>query len=198
MAPRSTGPIRRLVSFWPEAVIVGVCAAALIGGFSFARTRELAEPAMPETPLALRTAAPLAGLIVDQGAVNVSLDTASQAQTSITLAGAAAGVALPFRTDRPIVFVGWAVDHDEPAGGVYLVVDGTKVFAGLYGLERPDVAQALHIAALRSGFVVRVGPGELTAGRHELAIRVVDRTGKGYYEDNPRTTVDIVGAGRVR
>lgn len=80
---------------------------------------------------------------------------------------------------------GWALDGSRPlpAGAVFVSVDGTESFHATYGLARADVVHAFHNTIYRHcGFVGAVPAGRLTAGQHQLTIKVVSWNLKGYSE----------------
>ncbi len=85
--------------------------------------------------------------------------------------------------DEHLVVAGWAIDVHcgRPAVAVDLVLDGTTYRATVEA-SRADVA-AVHgdQAYLRSGFRARFPPGVVTAGSHDLEIRVVVSAGREYH-----------------
>jgi hypothetical protein len=85
--------------------------------------------------------------------------------------------------NEPVVVAGWALDthRHRPAVAVDLVLDGA-IYRAIVGISRPDVA-AVHgdQAYVRSGFRARFPPGSVTAGSHELKIRIVVGGGREYY-----------------
>ena len=84
---------------------------------------------------------------------------------------------------EPVVVSGWALDalRRRPAVAVDLVLDGAT-YRAIVGISRPDVA-AVHgdQAYVCSGFRARFPPGSVTAGSHELEMRVVVSGGREYY-----------------
>jgi hypothetical protein len=80
---------------------------------------------------------------------------------------------------------GWAFD---PAGhaagqGVIARVDHQLDFPGVYGIARPDIAQAIgDPASTDSGFRVELSTNGLKPGIHTITIAVVDADGEHYYE----------------
>lgn len=89
---------------------------------------------------------------------------------------------------------GWAVD--TPAGataaGVFVTIDDRAPTWAHYGIERRDVAQALHgDAYAQSGFAAHLAADDLTPGRHTLAIQVVSRDQRAYYAPPQRVEVDV-------
>jgi hypothetical protein len=85
--------------------------------------------------------------------------------------------------DEHVVVAGWALDarRRRPAAAVDLVLDGAPYRASV-GISRADVAAAHGDPAyVRSGFRARFPSGALTAGSHELEIRVVVSGGREYY-----------------
>jgi hypothetical protein len=82
-----------------------------------------------------------------------------------------------------VVVAGWALDarRRRPAVAVDLVLDGAT-YRATVGISRADVAAAHGDQAyVRSGFRARFPPGAVTAGSHELEIRVVVSGGFEYY-----------------
>lgn len=146
--------------------------------------------AEPATSASVHRTPTLAGLQSEPGQVPVSLDVASQGNTTVVLAGIHGPVSLPFRRDRSISFAGWASDGSQRASGVYLVIDGSKRLATEYGFDRPDVARALKAPGLRRvGFEVEVPPSVFSAGAHKLGVDILDSIGLGYYSESSRTTI---------
>jgi len=83
----------------------------------------------------------------------------------------------------PLNIAGWAIDapSGSPAGAVYIEID-RKIFPTRYGLTRPDVAAALHNQQYtKVGFDAELPIGNLAAGRHSLAVRVLNARKTGYY-----------------
>ena len=180
-----------------ETTIIAGFAVLLLVGVAYPMLRNNVEPAQPiapqpvapHAPPALHGPPPLAGLGENLGQVPLSLDVALQGKRKVVLAGATAPVELSFSRKQSISFVGWAADRTEPAAGVYLVIDGKRVPAQ-YGLDRPDVAQALTAPDARYvGFIAVVPPNLLAAGANKLGVEVVDSSGKGYYAELPTTTI---------
>jgi hypothetical protein len=86
--------------------------------------------------------------------------------------------------DEHVVVAGWALDarRRRPAMAVDLVLDGATTYRATIGIARADVAAAYGDQAyVRSGFRARFPPGTVTAGSHELEIRVVVGGGREYY-----------------
>lgn len=82
-----------------------------------------------------------------------------------------------------VVVAGWALDvrRRRPAVAVDLVLDGAT-YRATVGISRADVAAAHGDQAyVHSGFRARFPPGAITAGSHELEIRVVVSGGLEYY-----------------
>jgi hypothetical protein len=85
--------------------------------------------------------------------------------------------------EEHVVVTGWALDarRRRPAAAVDLVLDGTPYRASI-GISRADVAAAHGDPAyVRSGFRARFPSGAVTAGSHELEVRVVVNGGREYY-----------------
>jgi len=82
---------------------------------------------------------------------------------------------------------GWAVDElrQSAAGDVDVIASGagTKVFATLYGVDRPDVSAYLGLPAYRgSGFIVRLAGDEIGGGVHSLSLRILAADRSCYYQ----------------
>jgi hypothetical protein len=87
----------------------------------------------------------------------------------------------------PVTFWGWAVDETQKnsAAGVDILIDG-KPFGADYGIERGDVANFFKVPAYKdSGFKLTVPARGLDKGRHQVAVRVLAKDGKSYYEGGP-------------
>lgn len=85
-------------------------------------------------------------------------------------------------TGVSVTVQGWAVDPERRsvAKGVLVSLDGRVDFQAKYGLPRPDVAKALHVAAYRnSGFSAVIPAGYLLPGSHFLRLKIVARDGTG-------------------
>src|SRR4051812_27707939 len=85
--------------------------------------------------------------------------------------------------------VGWAVDAAAgvEASGVIVCIDGRPAAFAAYGLQRPDVAEALRNRRFRdSGFDATVPSSQLGSGIHELSLRVLTHDGKHYIEPDYR------------
>jgi hypothetical protein len=77
---------------------------------------------------------------------------------------------------------GWAAIQGEPAGAVFVALDG-KPRPAEYGKPRPDVQALLHAPdALRTGFEWAVPAWDLGQSWHELSLKIVTRDGAGYYD----------------
>jgi hypothetical protein len=91
------------------------------------------------------------------------------------------GVRVPLNAH--VVVAGWALDarRRQPAVAVDLVLDGVP-YRATVGISRPDVAAAHGDPTyVRSGFRARFPPDTVTAGSHELEIRVVVNGGREYH-----------------
>jgi len=89
--------------------------------------------------------------------------------------------------DQPMLFDGFGFDPvaKAPGKGVDLVVDG-RVYAAVYGAQRPDVAQFHKTPGLVAvGYKATLPAGTLKAGPHSVAVRVIAADGAGYYEGPP-------------
>ena len=77
---------------------------------------------------------------------------------------------------------GWAVVNDEPAGEIWIEVDG-KPHPARYGMPRRDIAALFHRADdLACGFEATIPAWEIGKTWHELSIRIVTRDHSGYYD----------------
>lgn len=95
----------------------------------------------------------------------------------------------------PIRVRGWAVDapNRQPASGVILSVDNVADLPATYGAERADVVQALGDPAyLRSGFEVEIPTGQLSIGRHLIAIKIRASDARTIYQPQQAILVEIV------
>jgi hypothetical protein len=80
---------------------------------------------------------------------------------------------------------GWAIDapNAAPARAVHVCIDELPSTPAVYGLERGDVAAALGAPQLAAcGFTALVATAAMPAGPHALALRVVARDGRSFYE----------------
>jgi hypothetical protein len=91
--------------------------------------------------------------------------------------------AISARAGDQLVLTGWAIAAAAglPGSGMFALVDGRFAAAADYGADRPDVAQALGIAACaHSGFTIRLPGGRFGPGKHSLAIAVATPDGNAY------------------
>ena len=89
---------------------------------------------------------------------------------------------------------GWAVDPatGKPVSAVLLAVDGHVLARSSIGIQRPDVAAALHLPdAAASGFRAELARDHLPLGHHTVELRFVDTAGDGYYVTPVRIAVTI-------
>lgn len=96
--------------------------------------------------------------------------------------------------NETLIISGWAVDQEakNAAGGVFVSMDGKIDIPALYGLDRPDVAQALHNARYKSsGFLASFATAVLGEGQHVVSLKIVTFDKKGYYEPDQNILVDV-------
>jgi hypothetical protein len=77
---------------------------------------------------------------------------------------------------------GWAIDGvaGTIGAGVLLVIDETIEINALYGLKRPDIAEAHENPDLeRCGFTAEIRTDTLAPGRHSVKCFVIARDGRG-------------------
>ena len=82
---------------------------------------------------------------------------------------------------------GWAVDRlaRSAAGGIEIVIDET-VYAGHYGLRRPDVAKVHGKAAyLHSGYSFELEGDRFAPGPHTAFIRVISNDKQSFWQAGP-------------
>jgi hypothetical protein len=111
--------------------------------------------------------------------------------------GVAREVGAPLRVVRgDRLFVrGWAFDEAARgvAAGVALMIDGRLEVPALYGLPRPDVAEAHQNEGLvRSGFTAEIDTDDLAAGLHTADCRVLSRDGRGAYATAQRFEFEVL------
>lgn len=93
--------------------------------------------------------------------------------------------------EEEITITGWAVDEHEngPASAVHVVIDDEKNIPTIYGLDRPDVANAYGNKKFkRSGFKASFASSILEEGSHNFTIKILSNDGKGYYLSNQIAT----------
>lgn len=86
--------------------------------------------------------------------------------------------------DEAIEITGWAVDKQmgRLAREVFITIDAELNIPTVYGLNRPDVADAYKNKNLRySGFRASFASSILDHGPHNVTIKVVSKNGDGYY-----------------
>jgi hypothetical protein len=82
---------------------------------------------------------------------------------------------------------GWAVDKhaNGPAKAVFITIDDELNIPTIYGLDRPDVANAYNNKNYRySGFRASFASSILDEGPHNFTIKIVSKDGDGYYTSN--------------
>ena len=88
---------------------------------------------------------------------------------------------------QPIVVDGFGFDPvgRTPAKGVDVVVDG-RAYGAAYGSARQDVASYFKAPwLLDTGFTVTLPAESVRPGAHTVAVRVISRDGKAYFEGPP-------------
>lgn len=101
---------------------------------------------------------------------------------------------LPIAASASITLRGWAVDAaaNTVAGGVIVSIDGTMDVQAVYGVDRPDVANALkNPAYAKSGFNVTFPASKLSHGRHAITIRILTNDRTGYYQPSQEVDIEI-------
>jgi hypothetical protein len=86
-------------------------------------------------------------------------------------------------TSGDVVLRGWAVVGavNLPGSAVFALVDGEFAARATYGLDRPDVAEALGNAACApSGFTLTLHGPAYGAGEHRVVVGIVTPDGTGY------------------
>jgi hypothetical protein len=94
----------------------------------------------------------------------------------------------------PLQVRGWAVDipNRRPASGVTLSIDNVADVPALYGEERADVVQALGDPTyLRCGFEVEIPTGQLSVGRHLIAIKIRASDARTMYQPQQAILIEI-------
>ncbi len=92
---------------------------------------------------------------------------------------------------------GWAIDseNDSPARAVYIGMDRTASVPTNYGLDRQDVAAVLerpHLVAC--GFTAFVPTAGMPAGMHRMSLRVIDQSGKRFFETSQQVEFEVTDA----
>lgn len=96
--------------------------------------------------------------------------------------------------DGAIEIMGWAVDKraDMPASAVFITIDDEMNIPSIYGLERPDVANAHKNRNFRySGFRASFASSILGDGPHDFTIKIVSKDGSGYYVGSQIVNFDL-------
>ena len=79
---------------------------------------------------------------------------------------------------------GWAVDLESghPSSAIYATI-GRTIVPGRVGIERADVAQALHDPAYEySGFAIDIPTASLRPGTYTVALRALTAKASGSYD----------------
>jgi hypothetical protein len=111
-------------------------------------------------------------------------------------AATAPPVVLLRATDPPLYVAGWAADAEagDEAADVLLLVDGRMQIPLVYGLYRPDVAEAYHNPRLRFvGYTAWIAPQALTPGRHSVSLMILTASGKAYRESAQHIQIEVAG-----
>lgn len=184
----STGrSIRAIDVAFGTLVVMGLAAVLLT---AVPEVPPLAATAVITVPVSSRDAT----LPEKPGSVLFSLDTIGVgASADVVVAGhlRPSVVAPPGSSLR---IAGWAVDPatGKPASAVLLAVDGHVRVRSSIGIQRPDVAAALHLPdAAASGFRAELSHDDLPPGHHTVELRCVDTARDGYYVAPMRITVAI-------
>ena len=130
---------------------------------------------MEDLHAAKRLEAPLAGYV---DAVN---GIAPQADRTVVLS----------RGTQTIAVQGWAVDTAtaKPGSAMALLVNNHLIRC-TYGIERPDVATALHSGKYTySGYSCQIGAGAFNASG--VTFEPILMTGKGTYYSGPKVVVTL-------
>jgi hypothetical protein len=93
-------------------------------------------------------------------------------------------VAVINSTQETITITGWAVDGkaNSMAAAVFIIIDGQIIISTLYGLMRPDVANALKNPSFEySGFVATFSSSILGGGSHTIQLEIVGSGGQYAY-----------------
>ena len=93
-----------------------------------------------------------------------------------------------------IEIMGWAVDKnaDGPASAVFITIDDEMNIPSIYGLDRPDVADAYKNKNFRySGFRASFASSILEDGPHTLKIKIVSKGGAGYYTSSQIANLSV-------
>jgi hypothetical protein len=97
-------------------------------------------------------------------------------------------------TTPDVTIGGWAIDSESQseAADVFIVIDGHKEVATMYGQDRPDVAEANHNPRYRfSGFAASIPTSMLGKGRHILSLRILKASGDAYYEPVEKIDIEV-------
>ncbi|HTW83808.1 MAG TPA: glycosyltransferase family 2 protein [Candidatus Sulfotelmatobacter sp.] len=176
-----------------ETAIAAVFVVLLCGAVVYPQLRGSVPAAPAAAPpaagpqaaaVALHGPPSLAGLHEHWGKAPFSLDSAVQGSSSVVVIGKHQPVNLGFSASQPLSFTGWAFDDGQPSAGVYLLIDGSRRIAALYGVDRPDVARVLNAPKARYvGYIGTIPAKTLSPGVHSVAILVVAHDDKGYFTE---------------
>jgi 4-amino-4-deoxy-L-arabinose transferase-like glycosyltransferase len=95
-----------------------------------------------------------------------------------------------------LALAGWAVDERarQPAGTVFVNVDGVRDYQAVYGDDSPEAVKALGSQRYgRSGFDLIFPAGDLPPGSHYLTVTVVAHDLRSYYELPERIRFQVAG-----
>lgn len=94
-----------------------------------------------------------------------------------------------------VMVTGWATEPGgEPAGGVYVEVDG-EAFPAFYGRNREDGRGRAIRSVDPTGFELDVPASRIGPGRHELSVVAVSADRKEYYKPGAQLVFKIRGLG---
>ena len=136
------------------------------------------------------TTAPLARV---DGKVLLTLDSVSVGNATPIMLGADPKPLVHAHSGQNLTINGWAVDASASAaaGGLLAQIDEGRRIPASYGVIRPDVAQAVGISDLATGFGLVVPAELLGPGRHEFSFLVLTQARNGFYLIRDRLEVEI-------
>lgn len=129
-------------------------------------------------------------LVATEGSTLYSVDSINGQQ----LAEQNSTIIIDAQHEETVSIVGWAVDQKigQTAGGVFVNIDGQMDIPTLYGLDRPDVAQAFRNNRYRpSGFLASFATSVLGEGQHVLSLKIVTADKKEYYEPDQNILIEV-------
>ena len=178
----SEGGHARGFGYVPEIFVLALAVAATqisTVGAAFSRVAAQPSPAAACPTPAAASLSLLPHVTIDE---QHSVDLAQVDGTIVTIANRPKQIVV--KRGGVVSLQGWAVDLESrhPSSAIYATV-ARSIVRGRVGIERTDVAQALHDPAYEySGFILDIPTASLPAGTYTVALRGLTAKANGSYD----------------